>query len=208
MNIHDFYRPFQRYFRSRRMKQFAEFFSPDANTRIIDIGGGCFNWQFLPTQPKVHLVNQLEVEPEGAQFTSSIGDGRCLQFDNNSFDVAYSNSVIEHVGCWEQQMSFANEVRRVAKRYYVQTPNRGFVVDTHFVAHPPFMHLAPGLMRRCARFLSVWGWIIRPSQKQLDEFLNDIKLLNKEEMQRLFPDATIVEERFLRMRKSLIAMKL
>jgi hypothetical protein len=207
VNIHDFYRPFQIYFRSRRMRDFANTFAPDATTRIIDIGGGTFNWQFLEAKPVVHLVNQHPIDPPGSQFTSSIGDGRCLQFGNKSFDIAYSNSVIEHVGTWEEQVKFANEVRRVAKRYYVQTPNRHFVVDTHLVAHPPFMHLLPKLMRNLGRFLTIWGWVTRPSRGEFDEFLSNINLLTKEEFQRLFPDAEVVDEKFLLMRKSLIAMK-
>jgi hypothetical protein len=189
------------------MKHFADTFAPDAKTWIIDIGGNPFNWQFLKIKPVVHLVNQLPTEAPDSQFTQSLGDGRCLGFRNQSFDIAYSNSVIEHVGMWEQQVAFANEVRRVAQRYYVQTPNRNFIVDTHFVAHLPFMHLVPVMMRRFGRFLTVWGWVTRPSQQEFNEFLGGINLLSKDEFQRLFPEAVIVEEKFMGMRKSLIAVK-
>ena len=59
-------------------------------------------------------------------FTFVSGDGCQLPFADQSFEIVFSNSVIEHVGTPAQQRRFADEVRRVGKRYWVQTPTAGF----------------------------------------------------------------------------------
>ena len=58
-------------------------------------------------------------------------DGTQLPFGDGEFDVAFSNSVIEHVPP-ELQAKFASEVGRVADRYFVQTPNRYFPIEPHY----------------------------------------------------------------------------
>ena len=57
------------------------------------------------------------------------------------------------------------------------------------------------------RYFSVWGLVTRPSQAEVDAFIDSIRLLTKENMQQLFPDAVIIEEKVLGLTKSLIAMR-
>jgi hypothetical protein len=188
------------------MDQFCQIFAIDDQTHIIDVGGYEMNWQLIKQKPKICLINLEAEESEKGQFTRVQGDGRHLNFQDNSFDIAYSNSVIEHVGRWEDQLSFAAEVRRVAPEYYVQTPNRGFFVEPHLIA--PFVHYLPRrLQRRLARYFTVWGLVTKPSQDKVDTMLDNIRLLNKKRMTVLFPDANIIEEKFFGMVKSLIAVR-
>jgi hypothetical protein len=206
-DIHDVYRPFLTFFRTKRMSQFCDIFAVDDRTRIIDVGGYEMNWLLLKKKPKVMLVNLEAEEWEKGQFTRIQGDGRNLDFGDNSFDIAYSNSVIEHVGGWKDQMAFAAEIRRVAPQYYVQTPNRRFFIEPHLIA--PFVHYLPiRLSRRLVRYFTVWGLVTKPSQDQVDEFLASIQLLSKKELKILFPDAKILEERFLGLVKSIIAVRI
>jgi 2-polyprenyl-3-methyl-5-hydroxy-6-metoxy-1,4-benzoquinol methylase len=58
-----------------------------------------------------------------------------------SFDIVFSNSVIEHVGDAESQQQFAHEIARVGRAYWVQTPNRRFPVEPHLLT--PFLHFLP-----------------------------------------------------------------
>jgi len=98
----------------------------------------------------------------------------------------------------------ANEVARIGKQYYIQTPNRYFPIEPHFVF--PFFQFLPISIR-------VWlvqnfklGWFpkIPDYQKALLE-VTSIRLLTKSEVQVLFPDAEIFEEKYFGLTKSFVA---
>jgi hypothetical protein len=188
------------------MHQFEAIFGPTAATRIIDIGGYQDNWMLIDAEPEVLLVNLEDEDRRDGRFHKVRGDGRQLPYADNSFDIAYSNSVIEHVGDARDQDAFAAEVRRLARRYYVQTPNRWFFVEPHLIAVG--IHLLPRpVTRRLVRWFSLWGWVTRPDPAQIDQLLGSIRLLDRKRMQELFPDAEVHAETFLGMTKSLIAIR-
>ena len=200
-----------RHFRSRRMRRFEQTFAITNETRILDVGGTPFNWAFLEARPRVTIVNlPYSCEPWDPRFTCVFGDGRRLPFADNSFDIVFSNSVIEHVGDMESQRQFAAEIARVGRAYWVQTPNRGFPVEPHMMT--PFLHYLPRAWQNwIARRFTVWALIERPSadrwQFYIDHYLRDIRLLDAGDMQRLFPEAEIVRERLGGITKALIGIK-
>ena len=135
-----------------------------------------------------------------------VADGCFLPFPDKIFDVVYSNSVIEHLGNLENQRRFAAECRRVGVRYYVQTPNKWFPIEPHLLT--PFVHwLPPWFQRRLLRNFTIWGLITRPTTQQCETFLQEIRMLDRQELRQLFPDAEIHHERVLGLTKSLIAVK-
>lgn len=102
--------------------------------------GGQFNWYFIVSKPKVLILN-LEKPTDfkdTAQFEFVKGDATKLEYPENSFDVVYSNSVIEHLFTKENQVRMANEIMRVGKKIYVQTPAKEFFVEPHLIT--PFIH--------------------------------------------------------------------
>jgi hypothetical protein len=204
MNIHNLYKVFFRYFRTRRMRQFAEAFSVGSKTRVLDVGGTTFNWSLLGTRPRLVILN-ISVPPPGAPPADYlVADGRALPFRNGEFDIVYNNSVIEHLGNFDNQRQFAAECRRVGRSYYVQTPNRRFFFEPHYIA--PFIHWLPKhVRRRLVRRFTLRGLLARPSQATIDGLIEEIRLLDEPELSRLFPEATIWRERFLGMTKSLMA---
>lgn len=206
MDVGRVYVMFQDWFRPSRMKTFAERFRVSDATRICDVGGTTQNWGYIPEKPQVTICNINIKDEERGRFIFRRADGTKLPFENDSFDIAFSNSVIEHVGDWERQKAFAEEMRRISKNYYVQTPNRWFFVEPHFIA--PGIHLLPrALYRRLIPFFSAWFWTHRPPREEVDSVFEEIRLLDRDEVRTLFPDAEIVEETFLGMTKSFIAIR-
>ncbi|MGB6044268.1 MAG: class I SAM-dependent methyltransferase [Pirellulales bacterium] len=207
--IHHIYELFFRFTRKRRMRRFEMFLEPKDDDRVLDVGGTPFNWQYLTTRPKVILLNVAfsDGPPDDTdQFEFIIGDARAMEYADRGFPIAYSNSVIEHVGNFEDQKRFANEVRRVGNGVWVQTPARCFPLEPHYLT--PFIHWLPkSWRRRLGRNFTVWGWLERPVQEAVDERVEEIRLLSRREMKELFPDCEILVERFFLLPRCYIAMR-
>ena len=211
MQIQRIHRLFFPYFRSRRMRRFAATFRLTPETRILAVGGTPYNWKTIDCEARVTLLNVVfrrflvPSEMEG-KLTLLLGDGRQLGCADGSFDICYSNSVIEHLSKLENQKRFASESRRVGRGVWVQTPARCFFVEPHLIT--PFIHYLPrGLQRRMLRNFTLWGWMTRPTQERVDAFLNEVRLMSYREMKELFPDCRIERERFLGWTKAYIAVR-
>jgi hypothetical protein len=185
---------------------------------IIDVGGRKLYWEstvggdFLRSRgAKITIVN-VEIDPAAPPkdddvFTHVVGDGCDLsRYADRSFDIAHSNSVIEHVGGWAKMQAFVHETRRLAPSYYLQTPYFWFPVEPHFVA--PFFHWLPEgdrarlLMQfRLGHFARAKDWGEAMSAVQ------SIALLNRAQLQFLLPDATIHFEWLGPLAKSMIAVR-
>lgn len=208
--IYQLYRLFQQdQFRERRSQFFLKTIQPQPGTRILDVGGYACNWETVPITSPITFLNTEY--PEGWQvtngrFQSEIGDGRKLPFADKSFDVVYSNSVIEHVGNYEDQKHFASEIRRVGKRVFLQTPNRWFFIEPHFLA--PFIHYLPwSFSKRLILVLSLRGIMRQGDNKNLKSLADELRLLTFRETQELFPDCVIHREKWSGMTKSFIAIR-
>jgi hypothetical protein len=203
-------------FRRRRMERFYAAFRPSGRTRVLDIGGAPNTWfSESPSRPRhdgsfsVTFLNLRYPDRDmlsGTRFTVVEGDAARLPFPDASFDIAFSNSVIEHMTTWERQQSFAAEARRVARALWIQTPARSFPIEPHLLA-PYFQYLPRRLQPRLVRRFTLWGLITRPNATEIDEMLSDIRLLTRREMQTLFPDCVILCERVCGLAKSYIAVR-
>jgi hypothetical protein len=67
--------------------------------------------------------------------------GGTFPFDQQSFDLCWSNAVIEHVGDRTKQISFLMEIKRVAKKAFITTPNKFFPIEVHTLTL--LLHLLP-----------------------------------------------------------------
>jgi hypothetical protein len=197
--------PIHTHFRAKRMRQFAERFPLTDATTILDVGGTPENWRLVARRPQVTLLNLPGRQPARLlpNMRAVAGDARQLPYADQSFDIVYSNSVIEHVGPWEQQQRFAREVQRVGCSYYVQTPNKWFPIEPHILGVG--IHWLPrGWQQRLIRYVTLVGLVRRMTPDQIDGFLTQVRLLTYGEVRVLFPDAEIQRERFLGLTKSFV----
>lgn len=183
--------------------------------RVLDLGGTVEHWQtfagHLPDGAEVSMVNQ----PSHEGYSPSVhGPYRCLVGDacampelaDLSYDLVYSNSVIEHVGRWDRVVAMAAEARRLAPRHFIQTPNFWFPIEPHF--RYPYFQLLPEpikasmMLRKRRGFLGKAADIgVATRQAQY------ATLLEYRQMTFLFPDSQIVRERWMGLTKSLIAIR-
>ena len=210
MDIHRVYRALGTAFRRRRMRVFERVFRPSERTRILDVGGSPAQWELLDARPRVTLLNldaaALAAPPAPARFSAIAASGLALPHPDGAFDIAFCNSVIEHVGTHDAQRALARELRRVARGLWVQTPARSFWFEPHLLT--PFFHFLPTRwQRRLVRRFTVWGWLARPDPQQARAAIDGTRLLGAAEFSALFPDCEIRRERFLGWTKSYIAVR-
>jgi 2-polyprenyl-3-methyl-5-hydroxy-6-metoxy-1,4-benzoquinol methylase len=203
VNVHAFYRPILQYFRKGRMALFADRFAIDQRTTVLDMGGGAFNWTMVRDRPQITILDVYDHPNKAPWAVYVVGNGCATNFETGSFDIVFSNSVIEHVGGFERQQQFAKECMRCGRSIFVQTPNKWFPFDTHTLM--PFAHWLPQrifkkLIRFSPRFL-----VFKSDSGDMEDFAN-MRLLSKRDLQELFPGVEIIEEKFCGITKSLIAV--
>lgn len=180
---------------------------------VLDVGGTVNFWQRMGLDAAdyqvviLNLPDALAAEsaPSHRKLSRLVGDATALEsFADHSFGVLFSNSVIEHVGDWAAQQRMAAEVQRVARAYFVQTPNRAFPIEPHF--HVPLFQFLPIAVRVAMVQRAALGWYPRvPDRAEAEALVRSIRLLSGGEMQRLFPKATLHRERLMGLTKSFIA---
>jgi len=150
-------------------------------------------------------VNLKPEERKHPNITPVQGDATDLSgFGDGSFDVAFSNSVIEHLFTAEKQAAMAREVRRVGKAYWVQTPNFWFPIEPHF--HVPGWQWLPVRVRVELLRRRRCGWNGPcPDPQVARKAVEEVRLLRRGEVRKLFPTATIWPERVFGLVKSWVA---
>ena len=199
-------------FRQKRINYFLTLLSTIKKSpiTILDIGGTDYYWLALEVDKEVKmeitLLNPEECTNKNPLFKYVKGDGRDLSlFKENSVDIVFSNSVIEHVGTWEDQKKFANEVKRVAKRYYVQTPNYYFPFEPHFLIIG--IHYLPIRLRAfLIRHFNLGWYNKRKSYSDSLKLAESIRLLKNRELKYLFPEAIINREKIIGFTKSFLVI--
>lgn len=148
---------------------------------------------------RVVCVNPLAAKGSGS--IETVQADACDCEDLGHFDLAFSNSTIEHVGGHHRMAAFADMVHTLADHHWIQTPNRYFPIEPHFVfPGAQFMPLR-------VRLLIARHW--RPSYFGRDdtEFIMSTTLLSPADMKHYFPDSELLRERVGGLTKSLIAVR-
>jgi SAM-dependent methyltransferase len=145
--------------RRRMFALFIASFRPREETSVLDVGvtsdtAFAESNYFEHTYPYPHRIvcvgtedgSHLEREFPGLRYRQ-VTSGQPLPFDDRSFDIVFSNAVVEHAGGAEAQRSFLAELCRVGRAFFVTTPNRWFPVE-HHTGLPVVHYLPPRLFRR------------------------------------------------------------
>ncbi|MEM7269333.1 MAG: methyltransferase domain-containing protein [Pseudomonadota bacterium] len=196
--------PFMDWARRARMERLIDEMDLKGGERILDIGGYPSFWAECPFSLKLTILNLpgAGLKPIETHHEVELveGDGcELTQFANDSFDIAFSNSVIEHVGSPERQRAMAAEAQRVASGYWVQTPSIWFPMEAH--TNMPFWWFYPesvreALMRRWRRRLPAYA-----------SMLDHTTVISHADMGSMFPDGRIWTERIFGLPKSYVAYK-
>ncbi len=195
-----------RQMRLKRLKIFLDLLeSVPKPCRILDVGGEPDYWLKLGFDvPGVSITcANLAPWPSELDFVDVVhGDGTSMpEYADKSFDIVYSNSVIEHVFTWENQVKMANEVRRIGQRYFLQTPNRYFFMEPHFL-FPGWQFLPFGLRKAIIRRRRVGFLGPCETDEAAHQTIAEFRLMSKAELRKCFPEATLLTERWKGMAKS------
>lgn len=148
--------------------------------------------------------------------TTLLDESGVLPFPDEYFDIVFCSSLIEHVtvdkkdlarfrsqaefsaAAEQRQQRLASEIRRVGKRYFVQTPNKYFPIESHTWLPVLIVFLPRILQIKTIDFMNTW-W---PKKT-----FPDWNLLTQARMRELFPDGEIVLEKSLGFTKSIMAIR-
>jgi hypothetical protein len=208
-------------FRARRtgplMQLIKDAHAKYGKVNLLDVGGRKNYWNILPpgflknhqvTVTVLNLPGEL-LATDDEIFRHVAGDACNLaEYPDKFFHIAHSNSVIEHVGGWNNVKRFASETRRVASGLFVQTPYFWFPIEPHYVM--PLFHWVPRPIQETLVQKLALGHSAKKAP-DLDSAISRIdgtpRLLDLRAYRLLFPDCTIVKERFCLMTKSLVAVR-
>jgi SAM-dependent methyltransferase len=138
--------------RARKFDAFMALVKPTAETSVLDVGFTGEEYREGDNYLEKHYPYREQITALGIDATEKFVarypevrvvtyDGRRFPFRDQEFDVCWSNAVLEHVGDRARQVLFLQEVRRVAKRAFVTTPNKHFPVELH--TRTPLLHNLP-----------------------------------------------------------------
>ena len=191
--------------RKRRMDEFLNRMNIKGGERIIDLGGTPAYWQNCPIPVEVWILNLPGENPAAPEDTiHSIhmieGDACNVEaYGDQTFDITFSNSVIEHVGDKVKQAEMAREVQRLAPAYWVQTPSIWFPIEAHTMV--PFWWFYPKFLKD--RLIVRW----RKKLPAWTEMVETTTVLLRDHFAGLFPGSTVWTERKFLFPKSYVAYK-
>src|SRR3954463_10963356 len=130
--------------RRRRHERLFSLTGITPQSRILDVGSGRLGLRGLAPNLDITGVDVVERPDYPGPFVRADA-AEHLPFADDEFDLAYSSSVVEHVAP-ARRATFAAELRRVARGWYVQTPAWSFPIEPHALL--PFAHWLPVGVRR------------------------------------------------------------
>jgi len=173
--------------RGRKWRIFMEEFKPRADTKVLDVGFAENEYAEMHNYIERHYPYPQNLTALGVELPTTFQErypsvaavyyeGDIFPFEDNVFDICWSNAVVEHVGDRGKQVAFLREIDRVSECAYITTPNRWFPIEVHTLT--PLLHYLPKSM--FDRYLSlvkknwaVGGYMHLLSLSELESVLKD-----------------------------------
>lgn len=191
--------------REEKFRLFVRLLKPTPAMRILNVGASGPNFAFAEQFESLY-ENREQVTGGGISLSevqdyrrgfpgvkTLVFDGCALPFRDKSFDVVYSNAVIEHLPDHCAQQRFAAEIVRVGRGWFVTTPNLWYPIEPHY--HLPLVQFLPQSWQRGL----VRGFGRTP--------YDNLNLLTKRRLQGLFPDGDVIGCRVTFYPETLIAYR-
>jgi SAM-dependent methyltransferase len=186
--------------REKMFNLFVNHFQPAPSTTVLDVGvtsdsafrESNYFEQFYPYPRNITCVgtedgSYLTERYPGLRF-QQVRAGEPLPFQDGEFDIVFSNAVVEHVGDRRQRARFMAELIRVAKGFFITTPNRWFPVEHH--TGLPFLHYLPAPIFRS---------LIRGSPYDYWAFEEHLNILTRRELTKILPRVASVRVEAIRL---------
>ena len=201
--------------RARKLALFNQIINPKAEMKLLDVGAQINpnsqnEHQLIDTYPwkrNFSVVNISEVHVSAIrkrypEVEAVVCDACKLPWPDKSFDVVFSNAVIEHLGSFKRQKTMASEIMRVGKSWFVTTPNRWFPFEFHL--RLPFVTWLPG--KSYLRIGNIISFNHLRGKYMFGVKREDLRLLSAGELEKCFPGSSIIKQRVTFMAETLIAI--
>jgi hypothetical protein len=191
--------------REKKFRLFMELLRPSAETSILNVGAtgtttgladqleSSYPYQGNITGGGINLNEVTDYQRSFPQVSALMFDGCALPFPDKSFDIVYSNAVLEHLPGADLVQRFAAEVQRVGRGWFVTTPNFWYPFDPHY--HLPFVQLMSQEAQR---------GLVQTLGKTPYDYLH---LFSKRELRGLFPTSQVIGCRVTFSPETLIAYR-
>jgi SAM-dependent methyltransferase len=201
--------------RARKLDLFDQIMSPTQEMKLLDVGAQIDTdsngeRQLIDTYPWKNNFSVVNISAEHIstikkaypEIEAVVCDACELPWPDKSFDIVYSNAVIEHLGSFERQKKMAAEIMRVGKRWFVTTPNRWFPFEFHM--RLPFVTWLPG--NGYLRIGNIVSYNHVQGKYTIGSKHKNLRLMSSRELQECFPDSKIIKQRVTFMAETLIAI--
>ncbi len=218
------FNPYSQKFKRKRKDLFYRYLKPEPGNKILDFGGDDGSWMNYLISFRSEDLYVADIYKEPLEIASTkygfktvlLDESGKIPFEDNFFDIVFCNSAIEHVTVDKNEMYsiktnkefirksmirqrfLADEIKRVSKKYFIQTPCKHFIIESHTWLPSLYIYLPRKFQLKLIRFLNKY-WIKLSSP--------DINLLTTRDMKDLFPEAKIIKEKSLLLTKSIVAIK-
>lgn len=183
--------------------------------KICDLGGNHRYWKIFPFNEFKHITFQIEFVnvsqrrifeggnfPDNVFLESKVGDACNLTgIPDKQYHLCHSNSVIEHVGGWNRIKQMRDEAVRIAKYYFIQTPNYWYPIEPHYVL--PLVHFMPRPIH--TRLLM---WLRKKDFDLATKKFEENRMLSRRELTYLFPNSKLIKERYLLVKSYIVISKI